>query len=67
VSSGQPQTGGNHAHPLGGHRAPGYGADVPVTGVTTSKGVTTVTTGYTFLPLNRVNKMTTFTVKPPLT
>jgi hypothetical protein len=46
---------------------PAYFANVPVVAVTTSpKGVTTVTTGYTFLPLNRINKVTTFTVIPPV-
>jgi len=29
-------------------------------------GVTTVTTGFTFLPLNRIGKTTTFTVVPPV-
>jgi hypothetical protein len=29
-------------------------------------GVTTVTTGFTFLPLNRIGKATTFTVVLPL-
>src|SRR5580693_9122309 len=33
--------------------APGYFSSVPVTGVFTWHGVTTVTTGATFLPLNR--------------
>jgi hypothetical protein len=47
--------------------APGYNVNVPVTAVTTAaNGVTTVTTGYTFLPLNRINKVTTFTVVPPV-
>jgi hypothetical protein len=50
---------GEKLHP----NAPFYFANVPVTAVTTnSKGVTTVTTGFTFLPLNRINKMTSFTV-----
>jgi hypothetical protein len=53
---------GETLHP----QAPGYTADVPVTAVTTWRGVTTVTTGYTFLPLNRVHKVTTFRVVPPL-
>jgi hypothetical protein len=26
----------------------------------------TITTGYTFLPLNRIGKVTTFTVIPPV-
>jgi hypothetical protein len=47
--------------------APGYNVNVPVTAVwTAGNGVTTVTTGYTFLPLNRINKVTTFTVVPPV-
>jgi hypothetical protein len=48
--------------------ARGYGANVPVTGISVNAktGVTTVTTGYTFLPLNRVGKATTFTVVLPL-
>jgi hypothetical protein len=41
---------------------PAYTADVPVTGISTVNSVTTVTTGATFLPLNRPNKQTTFTV-----
>ncbi len=45
---------------------PFYGADVPVTGISTVKGVTTVTTGSTFLPLNRPNEITTFKVILPL-
>jgi hypothetical protein len=44
---------------------PFYGADVPVTGISTVSGVTTVTTGYTFLPLNRAKVTTTFTVVLP--
>jgi hypothetical protein len=48
--------------------APGYGVNVPVTRISVNKktGVTTVTTGYTFLPLNRIGKATTFTVVLPL-
>jgi len=48
--------------------APGYGGNVPVTGISvnTKTGVTTVTTGFTFLPLNRIGKVTTFTVVLPL-
>jgi hypothetical protein len=46
--------------------APAYDANVPVTAVTTVKGVTTVTTGYTFLPLDRIGQVTTFTVVPPV-
>jgi hypothetical protein len=45
--------------------APAYGSDVPVTCISTVKGVTTVTTGGTFLPLNRPNVTTTFTVVLP--
>jgi hypothetical protein len=44
---------------------PLYGADVPVIGISTVKGVTTVTTGSTFLPLNRAKVTTTFKVVPP--
>lgn len=47
--------------------SPGYFANVPVVAVTTSlSGVTTVTTGYTFLPLNRKGELTNFTVIPPI-
>jgi hypothetical protein len=48
--------------------APAYFAYVPVVAVTTNvkTGVTTVTTGYTFLPLNRIGKVTMFTVVPPI-
>ena len=48
--------------------APGYGVNVPVTGISVNAktGVTTVTTGFTFLPLNRIGKATTFTVVLPL-
>jgi len=45
---------------------PFYGGDVPVTGISTVRGVTTVTTGSTFLPLNRANETTTFRVILPL-
>jgi hypothetical protein len=45
---------------------PSDDATVPVTAVTTVRGVTTVTTGYTFLPLDRTGKPTTFTVVPPV-
>jgi hypothetical protein len=41
---------------------PAYAADVPVVGISTYKGVTTVTTGFTFLPLNQIGKPATFTV-----
>ena len=44
---------------------PGYYSYVPVTGIQTEKGVTTVTTGATFLPLNRAKVQTTFTVVQP--
>ncbi len=44
---------------------PAYNAVVPVTAVATDKkGVTTVTTGSTFLPLNRIGQTATFTVVP---
>jgi hypothetical protein len=48
--------------------APGYGVNVPVTGISVNHRthVTTVTTGFTFLPLNRIGKATTFTVVLPL-
>jgi len=47
---------------------PGYNVNVPVTGISVNHktGVTTVTTGYTFLPLNRIGQATTFTVVLPL-
>jgi hypothetical protein len=42
---------------------PGYNTDVQVVAVSTnSAGVTTVTTSDTFLPLNRSNEPTSFTV-----
>jgi hypothetical protein len=43
---------------------PGYNVNVPVTGISVNHNtsVTTVTTGYTFLPLNRIGQATTFTV-----
>jgi hypothetical protein len=44
---------------------PFYSTYVPVTGVVTVHGVTTVTTGSTFLPLNRAKVLTTFTVVRP--
>jgi hypothetical protein len=55
---------GETLHP----NAAGYQANVPVLAVTTnSHGVTTVTTGYTFLPVNRIGVPgTTFTVIPPI-
>lgn len=55
---------GEKLHP----NAPGYGVNVPVTAVTVNArtGLTTVTTGFTFLPLNRIGKAMTFTVVPPL-
>ncbi|HLK73151.1 MAG TPA: hypothetical protein VKU77_05830 [Streptosporangiaceae bacterium] len=48
--------------------APGYNVNVPVTGISVNAktGVTTVTTGWTFLPLNRIGQQTTFTVVLPL-
>jgi hypothetical protein len=48
--------------------APGYGVNVPVTGISVNHNthVTTVTTGFTFLPLNRIGKATTFAVVLPL-
>jgi hypothetical protein len=42
-----------------------YGSYVPVTGISTVHSVTTVTTGDTFLPLNRPDIETTFTVIAP--
>lgn len=55
---------GETLHPL----APGYGVNVPVTRISVNgmTHVTTVTTGFTFLPLNRIGKATTFTVVLPL-
>ena len=55
---------GERLHPV----APGYGSYVPVTGISVNSKthVTTVTTGFTFLPLNRIGKATTFTVVLPL-
>ena len=55
---------GERLHP----NAPGYGTSVPVVGISVNAktGVTTVTTGNTFLPLNRIGVTTTFTVLPPL-
>lgn len=44
---------------------PGYFSSVPVTGIFTVHGVTTVTTGATFLPLNRAKVQTAFTVVLP--
>lgn len=64
TSSGQVVVVGETLHP----NAPGYGVNVPVTGVSTNwhTGVVTITTGYTFLPLNRIGKTTTFRVVPPV-
>ena len=47
---------------------PGYNVNVPVTKISVNHktGVTTVTTGYTFLPLNRIGHATTFSVVLPL-
>jgi len=55
---------GERLHP----NASGYNTTVPVLGVTTNPktGVTTVTTGNTFLPLNREGELTSFTVVPPI-
>jgi hypothetical protein len=53
---------GENLHP----DTPFYGSYVPVIGISTVKGVTTVTTGGTFLPLNRPDVITTFTVVLPL-
>jgi hypothetical protein len=64
VASNQVVVVGETLHP----NAPGYNVNVPVTAVSTNTatGVVTVTTGYTFLPLNRIGKTTTFTVVPPV-
>jgi hypothetical protein len=54
---------GETLHP----NAPGYNVNVPVTAVWTApNGVTTVTTGYTFLPLYLIGKTITFRVVPPV-
>src|ERR1700683_4901775 len=52
------------AHP----NAPGYNVNVPVTAISTNwhTHVTTVTTGYTFLPLNLIGHAVTFKVVLPL-
>jgi hypothetical protein len=43
--------------------APAYNASVPVTGIRTNRsGATIVSTGRTFLPLNRIGEVTAFTV-----
>jgi hypothetical protein len=49
--------------------APFYSSKVPVTGISVNPvtHVTTVTTGFTFLPLNRMKETTVFTVIPPTT
>jgi hypothetical protein len=64
TSSDQVVVVGETLHP----NAPGYGVNVPVTGVSvnTRTGVTTITTGFTFLPLNRIGQVTTFKVVPPV-
>jgi hypothetical protein len=62
LAHGQVVVVGEKLHP----DASSYTANVPVTAVTTKKGVTTVTTGYTFLPLDRKGQVTTFTVVPPV-
>lgn len=53
---------GETLHPL----LPGYHANVPVVAVTTWRGLTIVTTGYTYLPLNWEGRPATFKVVPPL-
>jgi hypothetical protein len=58
LASGETVVLGELLHP----NLPGYGSDVPVIGISTFKGVTTVTTGFTFLPLNQFGKPATFTV-----
>jgi hypothetical protein len=60
LAQGQVVVVGEKLHP----DLPGYGTVVPVTAVVTKKGVTTVTTGSTFLPLNRIGQAATFTVVP---
>ena len=63
TASGQVVVVGETLHP----NAPFYNVNVPVISVTTSaNGVTTVTTGFTFLPLYLRGKVTTFTVVPPV-
>lgn len=53
---------GETLHP----NAPAYTSDVPVISVTvsTKTGLTTVTTGFTYLPLNRAGVTTTFSWVP---
>jgi hypothetical protein len=48
--------------------APAYDVNVPVTGIRTNarSGATIVSTGRTFLPLNRIGEVTAFTVVPPV-
>ena len=55
---------GETLHPY----APGYNVNVPVTAISTNSQthVTTVTTGYTFLPLNLIHHTVTFKVVLPL-
>ena len=55
---------GETLHPY----APGYNVNVPVTAISTNwhTHVTTVTTGYTFLPLNLIGHAVTFKVVLPL-
>jgi len=62
TSSAQVVVPGETLHP----NAPAYSSDVPVFSVTvsTKTGLTTVTTGFTYLPLNRVGKTTTFSFVP---
>jgi hypothetical protein len=62
TASGQVVVPGETLHP----NTPAYTCDVPVISVTvsTKTGLTTVTTGFTFLPLNRAGKTTTFSLVP---
>jgi hypothetical protein len=64
LASGETVELGERLHP----NAPGYNVWVPVTAISVNAktGVTTVTTGSTFLPLNRFGQVTTFTVVLPL-
>ncbi|HEV2251897.1 MAG TPA: hypothetical protein VGS06_01760 [Streptosporangiaceae bacterium] len=64
LTSGETVVLGEKLHPV----APFYGSYVPVTAISVNSktGVTTVTTGFTFLPLNRKGILTTFNVVLPL-
>jgi len=64
LASGETVELGERLHP----NAPSYNVYVPVTAISVNAktGVTTVTTGFTFLPLNRIGQLTTFTVVLPL-